>query len=43
VKTEVDIPESPDVVDVVEIGSRTEHYEDIADAIERAVIAARVE
>lgn len=30
------------VVDVVELGSRTEHYEDIADAIERAVLAARV-
>lgn len=43
VRTEMDVPESPNVVDVVEIGSRTEHYEDIADAIERAVIAARVE
>jgi CheY-like chemotaxis protein len=42
-REELDIPESPDIVDVVEIGSRTEHYEDIADAIEHAVITARVE
>lgn len=31
------------VVDVVTLGSRTAHYEDIADAIERAVLAARLD
>lgn len=31
------------ITDVVELGSRTEHYEDIADAIERAVLSARVD
>jgi len=33
----------PGVVDVITISSRTQHYEDVADALERAVLAARLE
>lgn len=34
--------DSGEDVDVVHIGSRTEHYEDVADAIERAALVSRV-
>lgn len=37
------ITEESGVADVVETGSRTEHYEDVADAIERAVLDARLD
>lgn len=38
-----DIVSEPGVVDVITISSRTEHYEDVAGALERAVLAARLE
>jgi hypothetical protein len=38
-----DVVSEPGVVDVIKISSRTEHYEDVADALERAVLAARLE
>lgn len=37
------VGEGGGTVDVIRIGSRTEHYEDVADAIERAVLTARLD
>jgi hypothetical protein len=38
-----DVVSEPGVVDVITLSSRTEHYEDVADAVEQAVLAARLE
>jgi hypothetical protein len=38
-----DVVSEPGVVDVITISSRTQHYEDVADALERAVLAARLD
>jgi len=40
---EVSMVDTEDIVDVIEIGLRTEHYEDVADAIEDAAELARSE
>lgn len=40
---ETPTPESDHIVETVTLDSRTAHYEDIADAVERAVLEARVD